>query len=81
MIEKSKADALGFSYNYVAAWITLNVHSALEAVGFTAHFATALANHNISCNVIAGFYHDHIFVNAKDATETIEVLTDLSNSN
>jgi hypothetical protein len=81
VIEKSKADELGFTYNYVAAWITLNVHSALESVGLTAAFSTALTQHNISCNVIAGFYHDHIFVDAKDATKAIEVITNLSKIN
>lgn len=44
------------------AWITLSVHSDLQAVGLTAVFATALGQAGISCNVVAGHHHDHIFV-------------------
>jgi len=78
IITKQKADSLKLNYNYVAAWITLQVHSALEAVGLTAAFSTALAEHNISCNVVAGYYHDHIFVDVKDAEKAMKVLEELS---
>ena len=61
-----------------AAWITLNVHSDLHAVGLTAAFATALGNANISCNIVAGAYHDHIFVPADLAQQAISVLRGLS---
>ena len=44
------------------AWITLTVNSDLESVGLTAAFATALGRAGISCNVVAGACHDHIFV-------------------
>ncbi|OOF57719.1 ACT domain-containing protein [Rodentibacter myodis] len=47
---------------FKAAWITLTVHSDLAAVGLTAAFAKALGEVNISCNVVAGNFHDHIFV-------------------
>ena len=77
ILEQSKADLLGLSYDFVCAWITLEVHSALEAVGLTAAFATALTQHNISCNVVAGYYHDHIFVGKKDAEKAMEVLEGL----
>ncbi|MDU9393909.1 ACT domain-containing protein [Pseudomonas sp. zfem002] len=78
ILERGRADALGLNYDYVAAWITLTIHSALQAVGLTAAFATALGDAGISCNVIAGYYHDHIFVGVQDADRAMEVLRGLS---
>ena len=74
VLSKKNADKLGLSADFVAAWITLNIHSALEAVGLTAAFATALGESNISCNVIAGYYHDHIFVSVEDKEKAMKVL-------
>ena len=56
------AEASGHPILFKAAWITLTVHSDFEAVGLTAAFAKALTDAGISANVIAGAFHDHIFV-------------------
>ena len=78
ILPKEIADQQNLSYSFVAAWITLEVHSALDAVGLTATFSQALTEQNISCNVVAGFYHDHIFVDIKDAEKSMQVLRNLS---
>ncbi|UUC45169.1 ACT domain-containing protein [Flavobacterium cerinum] len=78
VLEKSIADQWNLEYDYIASWITLNIHSALEAVGLTAAFADALKQENISCNVVAAYFHDHIFVNQNDAVKAIEALKKLS---
>ncbi|AXT20838.1 ACT domain-containing protein [Flavobacteriaceae bacterium AU392] len=78
IIQKEKADELNLKYEFVASWITLTVHSSLNAIGLTAEFSRELTKHQISCNVIAGYYHDHIFVNVKDKNKAIEVLENLS---
>lgn len=77
VLRRTIADAHGLKYDFVASWITLEVHSSLEAVGLTAAFSTALGEANISCNVVAGYYHDHIFVSVGDATRAMEVLVAL----
>jgi hypothetical protein len=78
IVERRQAERAGLAFEYVAAWITLNVHSALEAVGLTAAFATALGQAGISCNVIAGYYHDHLFVGRADAERAMTVLRQLA---
>ena len=78
ILERSRADQLGLRYNFIASWITLEVHSSLNAVGLTSLFTTELADNAISCNVIAGYYHDHIFVSTKDSLKTLEILNHLS---
>jgi len=74
VVEKKLADKLHLKYTFIASWITLKVHSSLAAVGLTAAFSKALADENISCNVVAGYFHDHIFVDRKDAEMAMMVL-------
>ena len=59
---------------YRAAWITLTVYSDLKAVGLTASFSTALSEKGISCNVVAGAFHDHIFVPIEQAEQALAAL-------
>ncbi|WP_343616378.1 ACT domain-containing protein [Flavobacterium sp.] len=77
VVEKQTAEDLNRSFSYIASWITLEVHSSLAAVGLTAAFSQALGNAGISCNVVAAYFHDHIFVDEKDATKAMEVLVEL----
>jgi hypothetical protein len=78
IVEKRIADRMGFHYTYISSLISLTVHSSLEAVGFTAAFSKALADDGISCNVVAGYYHDHIFISRADANRAMETLNRLS---
>ena len=78
VIPKSKADQRGLEYESVFRGITLNVHSSLDAVGLTAALSRRLAEHGISANVIAGYFHDHIFVQNKLAEEAIATINELS---
>ena len=78
ILAREEAERLGLAYDYLAAWITLEVHSSLAAVGLTAAFATALAGEGISCNVIAGFHHDHLFVAEADAERALARLQRLA---
>jgi hypothetical protein len=80
IITKELANKYELQYSYVARWITLQVHSSLSAVGLTATFAKALMDENISCNVVAAFYHDHIFIDSKDSEKAMEVLSNLSSN-
>nr|WP_298792036.1 ACT domain-containing protein [uncultured Allomuricauda sp.] len=79
ILKKEKADDFALEYGYVASCITLNIHSSLEAVGFTAAISNALANNGISCNVVAAYYHDHIFVDKQDAADAMQILSGLMN--
>lgn len=81
ILNKTLADELNYEYSYISSWITLTIHSSLDAVGLTATFSKALAEASISCNVVAAFYHDHIFVDRKDADKAMKVLRQLSEDN
>lgn len=78
IVKKEVAEALKLDYSFIASWITLTVHSSLEAVGLTAAFSKALSDNGISCNVVAAFYHDHIFVDKKDTEKAMAVLNKIS---
>ena len=74
ILTREAANAAGLEYEFPCRMITLNVHSALEAVGFIAVIATRLAAEGMGVNPVAGFHHDHIFVpedRANDAMRTL----------
>lgn len=78
VLAKGAADAAGLGYDYEAGWITLRVRSALDAVGLTAAVAGSLAEAGLSCNMVAGFHHDHLFVPYERAAEAMTVLEALA---
>ena len=57
--------------------ITLNVHSALEAVGFLAVIVPALAARGMGVNPVAGFFHDHLFIPSDKAEDALDCLHQL----
>ena len=78
VVRREQADAAGLPYDLVTAWITLTVHSALDAVGLTAAVAGQLTEAGISCNVVAALQHDHLFVPHSRAREALVLLEQLS---
>src|SRR6187549_1624899 len=78
ILPKEQADAMSLPYSLVCVWITLTIHSSLEAVGLTAAVSRALTEANISCNVVAAYYHDHIFVPIQDSQQAMDVLLQLT---
>ena len=60
------------------ACITLEVHSSLEAIGLTAKVSEVLTQHCISANIIAAYYHDHVFVPYHQREEAMKCLQALS---
>jgi GNAT superfamily N-acetyltransferase len=77
ILTRADADQAGLAYDYVAARITLRVNSALTATGLTALFSRTLADAGISCNVIAGRAHDHLFVDWDQRTQALAKLARL----
>jgi hypothetical protein len=67
----------GALVEFEGAWLTLTVHSALDAVGLTAAVSGVLADAGIACNMLAGFHHDHLLVPVDRADEAIGLLRGL----
>lgn len=78
ILERQAADSANLKYEGVFAMITLNVHSSLAAVGLTAAVATELTKFGISANVVAAYFHDHVFVPSGRAEEALSVLNELA---
>ena len=78
ILSAAEAMRAGMTASRPMRLITLTVHSSLDAVGLTAAFTAELARHGVSANVVAGYYHDHIFVGAADAERAMAALQELS---
>jgi hypothetical protein len=78
VLAQADADRAGLAYDVALQWITLRVHSALDGVGLTAAFSTALAVGGLSANVIAGLHHDHVFVPTGQGEQALRVLRALA---
>lgn len=77
VVETSVARAAGHQAEFEAAWITVDVQTALDGVGLTAAMSAALAAVGVPCNVLAGFHHDHLLVPVSLADRAIDTLEGL----
>lgn len=78
VVPSSEARRAGLDHDPLElAWLTVDTATALDAVGITAAFSRVLAEAGIACNVVAGRFHDHLFVPADRADETVALLTRL----
>lgn len=80
IIGRDQAIDANLNFQFECAWITLNVYSSLEAVGFIAMISDALSKLDIPCNVISAFHHDHLFVPFEERGRAMQVLHDLAAS-
>lgn len=77
IIPESQASRIDFEKSKPMAWLTVKAHTDLESIGFTAALSAALWSVEIICNVIAGYYHDHLFVPVDDAQRAKDTLEEL----
>jgi len=77
ILPQQEAVKQGYNYDEIWAHISLGLESDLGMVGLTAKFSTALALENIPCNVVAAYYHDHIFVPYEMKNHATRILTSL----
>ncbi|GGD67437.1 ACT domain-containing protein [Lacimicrobium alkaliphilum] len=75
--ELREAQEHGLRYDFVSRMITLNIHSALDAVGFLACITSHLARSDMGVNPVSGFFHDHLFVPADKADLAMQALAEL----
>ena len=81
VVRKERADNAAERYDGEYRMISLRVHSNLQAVGLTAAIAGALSERGISANIVAAFYHDHLFVPSSRADDAVNILSQLAANN
>lgn len=77
IITAQEAEQYGLSYEKLWAKITLGYQSDLDMVGLTALFSRAMTQAHIPCNVVAAYYHDHLFVPYEDRDQAVDILSNL----
>lgn len=77
VLSEASASRAALTPLFRASWLSLGVPSELAAVGLTAVVARVLASEGIACNVIAGAYHDHLFVPVDDGARALALLEKL----
>lgn len=78
IVLREDAVAAGLSYDFPCRMITLNIHSSLQAVGFMARIASALAAEDMGVNPVSGFFHDHLFVPDGRERDALRILAGFS---
>ncbi len=74
IIPKVRACEAAIDYDETFRMITLQVHSSLSAVGLTAVVSKQLTDKGISSNIVAAYFHDHIFVPSNRADDALLAL-------
>jgi len=74
ILGQQQADQAHVPYTDLWACITLNIHSALTAVGFIAAITSKLAAAGLSVNPVSAYYHDYLFVLWAEREHALEVL-------
>jgi hypothetical protein len=74
IVTLAEAEAAALHYQFPSRMITLNVVSALDAVGFLAAVTARLAAAGISVNPVSAYYHDHLFVPVNRAEDAMRLL-------
>jgi len=78
IVLREKAEQENLVYEFPCRMITINVHSALDAVGFLAAITRKLASLEMGANAVSAFYHDHLFVPADRAEDAMQALEHMS---
>ncbi|MVA96470.1 ACT domain-containing protein [Nitratireductor sp. CAU 1489] len=74
VVPRRQALQSGLDPVFACKMITLEVHSALEAVGFLAALLPPLAAAGIGVNPVSAYFHDHLLVPADRAGEAVAIL-------
>jgi len=80
IVQYREAVARGWRSSGPYRQIILTVPSSLEAVGLTAKVSSQLAAAGISCNIVSGVHHDHVFVPEESARRAVQLLEEISTS-